>query len=226
MLRYELKLVCPEIELPQVRSWLRLHIAGFKTAYPPRYVNNLYFDTAELDSFNANVAGVGRRAKLRLRWYGQPPLNALPQPVLELKFKQDMLGGKVQEKLDEVVDLTTGWHDLAAVLRTNTAVSTLQNALRVASQPTLLNQYRRDYLISADGHIRATLDYGLRSYDQRLRPRLNADRPLRHHGQMVIELKGDETEAAELGRIAQQLPIRRSRNSKYVNALLGAFNTF
>ncbi|MCA9982425.1 MAG: polyphosphate polymerase domain-containing protein, partial [Anaerolineales bacterium] len=216
MLRYELKFACPEIELPQIRSWFRLHPAGFKTAYAPRYVNNLYFDTADLDSFNANVAGIGQRAKLRLRWYGQPPFSALPQPVLELKYKQDMLGGKVQEQLATTVDLTVGWRGLYAVLRANTAVGQLQQALRVASQPTLLNQYRRDYLLSADGHIRATLDYDLRGYDQRLRPRLNHTRPLLGTPHMVIELKASEADAAELVQIADALPVRRSRNSKYV----------
>ena len=227
MLRYELKFVCPEIELPQIRSWLRLHPAGFKTAYPPRWVNNLYFDTPDLDSFNANVAGVGQRAKLRLRWYGQESLTAVSQPVLELKFKQDMLGGKVRQKLDSTFDLTAGWSVLYRALQKHTAVGKLQQTLKTASQPTLLNQYRREYLVSLDGErIRATLDYSLKSYDQRLSPRLNQTRPLPSTGQMVIELKGDEDMVEELQRTATHLPLRRSRNSKYVNALAGAFNTF
>ena len=69
--RYELKQTYSELFLPELRSWVQMHPAGFRTAYPPRWVNSIYFDTPDLDSFNDHIAGVPVRRKLRYRWYGE-----------------------------------------------------------------------------------------------------------------------------------------------------------
>ena len=56
--RYELKLVCDARYLDQARSWMRLHPAGLRVAYPPRRVNSLYFDTPGLGGLETNLQGV------------------------------------------------------------------------------------------------------------------------------------------------------------------------
>ena len=38
--------------------------------HPDRWVNNIYFDNINLDLFNQSIEGMSRRAKVRLRWYG------------------------------------------------------------------------------------------------------------------------------------------------------------
>ncbi len=53
-LRYDLKLAFHPQRLAAARSWLRLHPEGFHQAHPPRVVNNLYFDTWQMNSFHAN----------------------------------------------------------------------------------------------------------------------------------------------------------------------------
>lgn len=70
-LRYELKMRCSPHLLAQARTWIRLHPARLRETYPLRQVNNLYFDTPHLSSFNANQVGISKRQKLRLRWYGE-----------------------------------------------------------------------------------------------------------------------------------------------------------
>ena len=54
----------------QVRALVKLHPSMFYEPYPPRYVNNLYLDTEDMENYLDNVSGVAERRKVRIRWYG------------------------------------------------------------------------------------------------------------------------------------------------------------
>ncbi|MGB8981022.1 MAG: VTC domain-containing protein, partial [Anaerolineales bacterium] len=69
--RYEIKMAYEPGLLPELRSWIHSHPAGFATAYPPRQVNSAYMDTPDLNSFNDHLSGIPLRRKLRFRWYGE-----------------------------------------------------------------------------------------------------------------------------------------------------------
>ncbi|MCI0396740.1 MAG: VTC domain-containing protein, partial [Chloroflexi bacterium] len=121
-LRYELKLTCAAHWLPQARMWLRLHPEGFRVEHASRQVNNLYLDTPDLDYFKTNLAGLSERRKLRLRWYGElapaGPDGQIPvQPILELKHKTNMLGGKKQFILPALLDLAQPWAEILVTVR-------------------------------------------------------------------------------------------------------------
>ena len=228
ILRYELKLACAAHWLPQARTWIRLHPEGFYVAYPSRTVNNAYLDTPAYDSFNANMAGVSNRRKLRLRWYGEPApagnKSCPVEPILELKYKENMLGGKKRFRLPVAVDLAQPWSCVRQILQAH-APAEWQNLLHQATQFTLINRYRRDYYVTPDGAVRLTLDYAQEAYDQRLalRPNLHARLPL--DDLIVIEVKAGPGEEERLQALMGLFPASRSRNSKYVISLLAAFRT-
>ena len=227
-LRYELKLSCDAVHLAQARTWIRLHPEGFRVAYPPRTVNNLYLDTPNLNSFNANLEGVADREKVRLRWYGTQeatsstshlqPLTS--NPTLELKYKRNLLGGKKQQVLACELDWQRPYAHILATIQ-QTADPEWQQWLTAASQPTLINYYRREYYVTVDGAIRATLDYQQVVYDQRHVLRPNLHHPSRIPDLLVIELKTTPAHIERLQWAIGRFPIPRSRNSKYVNGVLG-----
>ena len=218
-LRYELKLTCDAAYLAQVRTWVRLHPEGFRTAYAPRTVNNLYLDTPELNSFNANMAGIADRQKLRLRWYGEAGRLSISNPTLELKYKRNLLGGKKQQVLDCELDWKRPFSYLITTIQ-QAADPEWQQWLTAAVQPTLINRYRREYYVTVDGAIRATLDYNQVAYDQRLSVRPNLRHPLATPDLVVIELKTTPEHIERLQWAIGRFPIPRSRNSKYVNGVL------
>jgi hypothetical protein len=218
-LRYELKMICPEHQLFQARSWIQLHPAGFLKAYPPRQVNNIYLDTPTYHSLSANLAGVSHREKLRLRWYGEGTQQI--QPWLELKVRQGLLGSKKRDRLPYTIDLTQSWTKILRTIRAH-APDGWRRWLEQAAQPSLLNWYQREYYVTPDGGIRATLDFAQHAYDQRLSPRPNLRHALLMPHQVVIELKGAPEEIDRLQEIIGQFPIPRSRNSKYVSGLVTA----
>jgi hypothetical protein len=215
-LRYEIKLVCDGHRLPQVRSWVRLHPAGFRTAYPPRWVNSLYLDTLHLSSFNDNLAGLDMRQKLRLRWYGDGMTSI--QPYLELKLKRNLLGRKRRYLLPCKLDLTLAWTEILEAIRANTGPN-WRTLLQTVHQPTLLTSYQREYYVTPDGGIRATLDFDQVAYDQRFSPRPNLRIRLPIADSVVIEIKAAQEQVERLPEIAAQFPVLRSRNSKYASGL-------
>lgn len=218
--RYEVKLVCPLPQLAAARTWIRLHPEALREAYPPRLVHSLYLDTPALSSFDANMAGISQRRKLRLRWYG-PPQAQVAGPILELKYKENMLGGKKRQALAWTLDWERPYADLFPALRT-AAGPAWAAWLTAATQPALLNQYRREYYVTPDGVLRVTLDYDLHAFDQLLSPRPNRERPLLLPPTAIIEVKGPPAEAARLEQAMAHFPLPRMRNSKYANGLLAA----
>ncbi|MDY7079159.1 MAG: polyphosphate polymerase domain-containing protein [Chloroflexota bacterium] len=217
-LRHEIKLVCDPHRLPQARSWIRLHPAGFVVAYPPRRVNSLYLDTLHLSSLNDSLAGLNVRQKLRLRWYGD---GSDIQPVLELKLKQNLLGMKKRILLQCKLDLTLPWVDIMGIIHAETRFLPphLFSILQTVNHPTLLNHYQREYYVTPDDAIRVTLDFAQVAYDQRLAPRPNLHIRLPIADTVVIEIKAAQEQAERLSEVVAQFPVGRSRNSKYVNGL-------
>ena len=220
-LRHELKLVVEPHQLAQARSWIRLHPAGFQTAYPPRLINNLYLDTANLNSFNANLLGISTRQKLRLRWYGEAWPQAV-NPTLELKCKSNLLGNKKIEQLDCVLNWQRPFNDLLATIRSH-ADKQWTAWLNSATSAALINQYHREYYVSADGNLRATLDYQQIAYDQRMSQCPNLQRQLPLADLVVIEIKSAPQHGEALQRAMAYFPLPRSRNSKYVNGLMASW---
>ena len=218
-LRYELKLAIHPQRLASARSWLRLHPEGFHQAHPPRVVNNLYFDTWQMSSFHANLAGDEIRQKLRLRWYGSAAQTHIVNPVLEMKLKRNMLGDKKRQNLTCTLDMTQLYSAILPKIR-QASNSEWQHWLQIATQPIMMNHYRREYYESNDQQIRATIDYAQMAYDQRASTRPNMSRPVTMEKFVIIEIKAPPACGDRLQAAMGPFPVSRTRSSKYVNGTL------
>lgn len=203
--RYERKYRISAISQSVVLSILRQHPAGFRTAYPDRWVNNIYFDTPDLAAYRDNVAGVAQRRKHRLRWYGRP-LREMQAPVLETKIKNNQLGSK------QSIPMTSTF----SVEEKATWLSQARARWGYGEElsPTLLNSYHRSYYVDASGRFRLTLDtdmcYGF------------ARAPFRLPYQdtcTVIEVKYPAELADAADALVQGLPFRATKHSKYVTGV-------
>ncbi len=215
--RLEIKFVAPETELGRVLAWIRLHPAGFALAYPDRQVNNVYLDSWDFGSYADNLAGVSHRIKLRHRWYGGSAGPAAG--VLELKCKRNAYGWK--ERFDVPEPPWTAGDDWRTVQRRLIAQLPPRGRLLAESfpAPALLNRYQRRYFLSRDGRLRVTVDWGQVAYDQRLRPRPELRRKLNLPAALVVEAKFAREDRDLAARSLVGIPIRVSRNSKYVNGM-------
>lgn len=221
--RVEAKVPLPGHLLGDVRAWVRLHPAQWRHTYPPRQVNNVYFDTPDYAGLNANLAGVPERSKLRVRWYGLALAQA-HAPQLELKRKRGLTGWKEIVPVARDLDLVRSlWSELQQEVWSALG-SRVPNWLARFPQPVLINSYWREYFATPDGAIRLTVDTDLRAFDQRSSSRPNLCRPARMGDVIVVELKaGTDGEATQrLADIVSSLPARVDRFSKYVRGVMAA----
>ena len=68
--RFENKAMLNTFNVSELGLIVKSHPALFSEIHQGRYVNNIYFDSANLDHYFDNVDGVSRRGKIRVRWYG------------------------------------------------------------------------------------------------------------------------------------------------------------
>jgi hypothetical protein len=216
--RHEIKLPADRAALHEVQMWLRLHPAGFSESYPQRSINNIYFDTAELASLEANLAGISERRKLRLRWYGER--SEIVGGTWELKCKSAGIGWKERQPMGRRIALTAvSWRDILAELFDG-ASGDIGLRLRQSGHPTLINSYERQYFESWDRVIRATIDFRQVFFDQRLSGRPNLSRPAPSTEGITVEIKVAPAHYDRLVQAVERLPARVAKTSKYVNGIM------
>jgi hypothetical protein len=200
-----------------------VHPAHWRRTFPPREVNNIYFDTADYVGLNANLAGVAERAKLRCRWYG-PDLPRIAKGQLELKRKAGTAGWKEIVRLGQDFDLeATAWSHFDKALR-GSAWDHVPDWLARFPLPVLINSYHREYYATPDGAVRLTIDTRLRAFDQRSCARPNLSRLARVGDSAVLELKAsvEPEPMRQLSAAVSCFPVRADRFSKYVRGLMAA----
>ena len=215
--RLEIKYVVNELNGTRLTNWLQLHPADFSCPHPPRWINNVYFDTYDFSAFRQNLTGASERSKLRYRWYGYDRFPG--SGALELKSKRNFFGWKKRYSVEESpYQRGNCWREI----RTNLARQLPSDArLLLAStpQPTVLTRYYRRYFITNDGKVRGTIDTQQSVYDQRYKPYPNTSRQSNISNTIVLELKFARKDRELAAALMQGLPVRVSRNSKYVIGL-------
>lgn len=218
-MRFERKFLLDGVSPAWVVARLRVHPAVLRERYPPRYVNNLYFDSPGRRSYLEAVDGVPERRKIRIRWYGEL-FGAIQKARLEIKLKRGYLGRKLSWPIAPFrLDPGFDRERLEGAL----ADSDLPPAARVALQGeelALLNRYHRRYYESARARHRVTLDTGLEFY--RVGPWTNSfvcrSAP---RGLVVVELKYGPGAEEAARAFTEHFPVRLTKSSKYVLGVEG-----
>jgi hypothetical protein len=212
--RFELKFVTDATHYRMWRHWIMVHPSGFRVAYPTRQINNIYFDTYDLSSYQDNLLGGSARLKLRYRWYGE---NREPGPgLLELKCKRNLLGWKLKHSIDPFPNSNgKNWHKIKSQIRCR-----LPQEWRVLfdsyPQAVLINRYIREYFVSLDGKVMLNLDLQHRFFNQYHKIKPNFVSKENARDVVVLEVKSARKQYEVVPTLMKTLPIRVSRHSKYV----------
>jgi hypothetical protein len=219
--RKEIKFTFPHADVGKLRRLLDANCQRLIYHQPVSTVRSIYFDDALLSACRANLDGLGRRHKLRVRWYDTPRPAALF--FLEIKWRNKRVTGKHRWQLES--DQALDQLSYRQIVRGLHAVipSDLLGQVFTYSEPIVLVQYRREHFASEDGKIRVTLDYDLTYYDQVGKSGISTSFPRRRERLIVIEGKTPIGREAELQRLFYPLRARMGRCSKYVDGcrLLG-----
>jgi hypothetical protein len=213
-LRFERKFVPDTLSLAEVHALVRRHPAGFREAFPPRTVNNLYLDTPGRRHYHDHVQGLSNRVKIRLRWYGLEPEPG-GQAALELKFRHGLLTRKEAYPAPNGAAASgRAWHSHDTPHAGNGWPATVRQQL-ASLEPALINRYQRRYFLSADQQVRLTVDSELEFFPPR-NPASRQRPATPGTPRIILELKYSEPAAEQASQVANRFPFRLTRCSKYV----------
>ena len=219
--RYERKFLVTHVSYHWVMNTIKMNFASFSELYPARNINNIYFDDGCLARFHDNVAGIGDRQKIRIRWYGQQQGRIL-KPVLEVKNRKNSVGTKLHFDLPSMdIDQRVDAQVIAEVI-SNSSLPEIFKLKMMLLSPKIFNGYKREYYISKDRKFRVTVDTDL--YYTKFNQFKNS---FKEHfldkNNIVIELKYSHGDDNIAEKITNQLGFRLTKNSKYVNGIYALY---
>jgi len=212
--RHEVKFVTQEINYYHIKNWLKSHNGAFRTSYPDRQINNVYFDSFDYTTICENIWGSSSRSKVRYRWYGDSITPA--EGTLEIKNRRNSYGWKNSFKVsDAPYKEGANWKLIQRLLATQLP-SEARIWLDTHPLPILINRYHREYFESWDRLIRVTIDRNQSVWEQRYNQKPNFTQRAQMANTIVIEIKCSRRDREYANKIIQGIPIRVSRHSKYV----------
>jgi hypothetical protein len=187
-------------------------------------VNSLYFDTENYDCFWDKEAGVSKRKKLRLRFYGDLS-DPDSEVFLEIKRKNNAIVTKDRIKLPLKNCLDGNWDGIIKQLHLGDKDSKflselLMFKLKNGLRPKIFINYRRKALIGKkDARFRVTFDYDIATkLSKSLLNNKNGFTPVYPEG-VVLELKYNNILPVWFHGIIERYQLDRVAYSKYCNAL-------
>ena len=215
--RYEIKFVAYEHNYYSIINWIKLHELNFKREYKSRLVNNIYFDTHSYDLFKSNIYGDSSRVKMRYRWYNN--MKQTTEGSFEIKFKRNLYGWKKKFKMNNIHLINnSNWKVFCKSIIDNLPQKE-KTLFKFSSSPKIINQYKRDYFISDDRSLRITIDKNHSVYDQRYHSYPNLTKKTLTQRTVVMEFKFNRKDRLKIDKLMKNIPMRVSRNSKYVNSI-------
>jgi len=214
--RRETKFVLPNADVGKFRRLLEGNGRRLVHNEPVSTVRSIYFDDPWFSDCQANMAGITPRNKVRLRWYDSPTPGTTV--FLEIKWRDNRATGKHRMELRARESLSgVNYLDIYRELL-KALPERYQPALLRRCDPVVLVQYQREHFASADGRLRATLDYDLTFYNQIGKSRISTAFPNRMPEMFLVEVKCPEGDQREVQDLLHPMAPRQSPCSKYVHA--------
>jgi hypothetical protein len=215
--RYERKFVVSGLDKYEIETHIKLHPAIFSEIFRERTINNIYLDWPGLNNFWENIIGQSQRIKVRIRWYGDL-MGYIEKPILEIKIKNGLLGGKLSYPLTSFTLDKKLWQDEIITIIGNSGIPNVIKPDFANLNFSLLNRYKRKYFLSSDKNFRVTIDselayYGIKSRDNEFR----ASPDLGH--EIIVEMKYEKEFDDKANHISDQFIFRNTKSSKYVEGI-------
>jgi hypothetical protein len=214
--RYERKFRPEILDLRQIHNIVLSSEAFFRRIYHPRYINNIYLDTPELDAFFDNIGGKSDRKKYRIRWYGDPK-GKISGAIFEIKIKFAYRGTKKSFFLpDFILDKDFSTKKCHELLKSADIPAGILDEI-AGMEMKLLNRYNRTYFKDVSGRFRLTTDSNIKYY--KVNDNFNSFLDSYTDKGVVIEIKYDEEHNESAAGVINSMPFRLTRNSKYVDGI-------
>jgi hypothetical protein len=212
--RRETKYAFPRGDLPGLRRHLLDVCRRIRFHRDVSEVRSIYFDDENLSACRANLDGIGRRRKVRLRWYDRAAPGSTG--FFEIKWRRNVWTGKERREIRCQPDLRDWSYRQIRSGLSRVLADEHEAVLARHPDPVVLVGYQREHFFSPELRARLTLDYDLTFYDQRgaSHPKTGTGHSLPEF--VILEVKTAGDQAAGLQRILHPFRPRPSKCSKYV----------
>jgi len=215
--RFERKFLVSELNRYEIESIVKHHPAIFSEIYHQRFINNIYFDTIKMSAYLDNLAGIDQRLKVRIRWYGEL-FGFIEKPVLELKVKKGLLGGKIRYPLDSFYLDSKYSLKVQQDIFTKSGVPDVLVEQLKSLRFALLNHYNRKYFESANHKFRITIDFDMEAFKLDSANNSFIEKVIDRNN-IILELKYADKDDEEARFITNYFPFRMTKSSKYVTGI-------
>jgi hypothetical protein len=183
-------------------------------------VRSLYFDTLDLKDLQANLDGIMRKCKLRLRTY--PGSEDVYKLELKCKNGSDSTKQFMVLTRDEAHRIITSESAFLLTKKDPLAVDFYQRLHRQIYRPAILVEYNREAYAYPYNHIRITYDTQVRA--SRIKESFFDEhpvgRPVLSPNTGILEVKYDGALPDHLARIIRKIDSRAQAYSKYAQSQL------
>ena len=165
-------------------------------------------------SIKQNLDGVSNKKKYRIRWYGD--FKILKRPVFEIKSKKGFEVQKNNHNIDELENC-----NLLQSSDLDKIKVCVNNKFKFKNEliPILSTHYLRRYFISSNNLVRATLDQNLKSLSF-----ISNFGIIKEYTDIILEMKYDLDLDHFVRKNINNIPVRFSKISKFINAATTAPN--
>ena len=215
--RYEKKFISPFKYHGYLDRLLKFVSRGIYEVYPPRRVNSIYYDTDDFYFAFQNIEGYKNRSKVRIRFYGD--LLNKNSIFLEIKHKNGDVGTK---EINHIEDLYSTDLNFQTFFKRNfSEIMNHQNTLIcMGIKPKLFCAYTRKYYQTSCDNYRFTIDTDLTFASFIGRKKLkDLENKIQLSDLEILELKYSVSNNNNISDMFRSLPLRVSKNSKYVTGL-------
>jgi hypothetical protein len=185
----------------------------FRYQYPKRNVNSIYFDTKNYLSIKQNFDGISEKKKVRIRWYGDS--NIIFNPLVEIKSKKGFETKKETILIDEIDGFKFSDYNKLELI--SEKLNLILNSKKTI-YPILTTNYIREYFISLNGKIRATIDYNLKSNFLNNLSQIDIVKNFKNI--CILELKYPVSFDRYVRQNIQNISLRLTKNSKFINSAI------
>ena len=187
---------------------------NFSKAYPTRKITSIYYDTEDYSCFTESENGNSIRKKIRIRFY-EDNINDLK---LEIKSKNSDLGSKKFFNPNLLLSNNISIICIPSIFNKNIFFNLkVPSLIDLFFTPTLLVQYKRDYLVSNCQNTRITLDSNLKFAPIRNKYTKILNTQFYETLDNVIEIKYDQNfnQPKIINDLSNEFNLTFSRFSKY-----------
>jgi hypothetical protein len=215
--RYERKFIISEMPQKAVELIVKHNNHMFCSHFPLRFINNIYFDSLNMNNYLDSVEGASQRTKIRVRWYGDL-FGFVKTPFLEFKYKAGLLVTKERYEIASFLfNENSGLDTITTAINNSDIAEAIKNRLKNV-EPVLLNRYKRRYYLSANRKYRITIDNTMQSCKVNIPKNQFLKRPFIYND-IILELKYSPTDDETAKNISDTFPFRMTKFSKYVNGI-------